>query len=83
MSCRVLFTVAYSVLSFYCVCDNILQLHELMCRIMVCLLYPTRINGLGFDCPNSRWQFEVRAPGLHPALSPVWGATPRAQCVTA
>ena len=45
---------------------------------MVCSLYSTRTNSLGFVFPNGPWQIWVRALGFHLGLSPVWGATPRA-----
>ena len=43
---------------------------------MACSLYPTRITGSGFGCPNSRWQIRVRAPGFHLGFFPV-GMRPR------
>jgi len=45
----------------------------------VCSLHSTRTNSLGFDLPHGQWQIKVRNFGFHLVLSPVWGATPRAQ----
>ena len=49
---------------------------------MVCSLYSTITNSLGFGFPNGPWQIWVRALGFQLGLSPVWGATPRAHGYT-
>jgi len=53
---------------------SVTYLHDLLC--MVCSLYSTRTNSLGFDFPNGQWQIRVWAFGFHLVLFPCVGCDP-------
>ena len=57
----VVFTVIL-LLFVHCVLLIYTQLYEFMLVVKNCLLFPTRINGLGLGGPNSRWQFKSASP---------------------